>query len=55
MKRRPTRPDRTKPNAECRNCRGKGAYPLDEQKGIYVVCRMGNSKNATPCKECWNY
>lgn len=37
----------------CKECRGKGAYPPEEQKGLYIIIRVGRSKNAKPCKQCY--
>ena len=49
---KPKAKDRSKPDPDCRNCKGKGAYPPSEMAGMLITVRMGKCHNAIPCKRC---
>jgi hypothetical protein len=47
------KPDKSKPQPSCTNCKGWGAYPANEQGGLYVLVRLKPWPTAVPCRECW--
>lgn len=51
--RRATKAVKDGPDPGCTLCRGKGAYPPEEQNGLVgVVAHCGRPKRPVPCRMC---